>query len=115
MGWRSLKKTFRNPFKKRRQAVDGEDDEDDLFFEDVHMRLMRAYPEVPEWQYLIVLLIAMTCGMVGLGIYPTEVSPATVLFGVLMPLIVMVPCGLIQCVLRASTSSQLSKNVKKSS
>ncbi|BEJ16419.1 hypothetical protein CspHIS471_0510240 [Cutaneotrichosporon sp. HIS471] len=97
MGWKSLKKTFRNPFRKNRHTV-AVDEDDDLFFEDVHMRLMRVYPEVPEWQYLIVLLIAMACGMIGLGIYPTDVSPATVLFGVIMPLIVIVPCGLIQAI-----------------
>lgn len=90
MGWRSLKKTFRNPFRRRKpeDEVENRNDDDDLF-EDVHMRLMRAYPEVPEWQYLIVLLFAMMCGMIGLGIYPTGVSPATVLFGVIMPLIVV--------------------------
>lgn len=59
---------------------------------------MKKYKEVPEWCYLIVLVIAAVCGMVGVGVYPTHVTPAVVVFGILMPLIVMIPCGLIQAV-----------------
>ena len=40
--------------------------EDDLT-EDIHARLMKSYPEVPEWWYLTVLLIAMGVGMAGVG------------------------------------------------
>ena len=40
--------------------------EDDLT-EDIHARLMKSYPEVPEWWYLAVLLVAMGIGMAGVG------------------------------------------------
>jgi OPT family oligopeptide transporter len=96
-GLRSLKKGLRNPFSKKPVEQAPENDEDDLV-DDIHNRLMRSYPEVPEWMYLIVLLIAMVCGMVGVGVYPTHVSPAVVIFGIIMPLIVIIPCGLVQAI-----------------
>jgi OPT family oligopeptide transporter len=59
---------------------------------------MQRYKEVPEWVYLIVLLVSMVIGMVGVGIYPTNTSPVVLVFGIIMPLFCMIPCGLIQAV-----------------
>lgn len=95
MGYRSFVKVLRKQFRKRDAVVE---DEEDVLADDVHSRLMRSYKEVPEWMYLIVLLLAMVCGMVGVGVYPTHVTPAVVIFGIIMPLIVMIPCGLVQAV-----------------
>lgn len=73
-------------------------DLDDLS-EDIHYRLMKQnYSEVHEWEYLIVLLISMIIGMVGVGIYPTNTSPVVLIFGILMPILCMIPCGLVQAV-----------------
>lgn len=84
--------------KKVLRMRDTSEEEDDLS-EDVHYRLMQQnYKEVPEWQYLIVLLISMVIGMVGVGIYPTNTSPVVLVFGIIMPIIVIIPCGLIQAV-----------------
>lgn len=67
--WRRVKQGI---FKK-----DGPEEElEDDLSEDVHYRLMKKYKEVPEWQYLIVLLISMAIGMIGVGVYPTHVTPA---------------------------------------
>ncbi len=60
--------------------------------------MKQNYKEVPEWEYLIVLLISMVIGMVGVGIYPTNTSPVVLIFGIIMPLVTMIPCGLIQAV-----------------
>ncbi|GFZ47046.1 hypothetical protein JCM24511_04272 [Saitozyma sp. JCM 24511] len=80
------------------RPVAGIDDADELS-EDIHYRLMKQnYKEVPEWQYLIVLLISIVIGMVGVGIYPTNTSPVVLIFGIIMPLIVIIPCGLIQAI-----------------
>jgi hypothetical protein len=73
------------------------DDEDDLS-EDVHFRLMKRYPEVPEWWFGILLVIAMAIGMVSVGVYPTNTSPAVVVYGIIMPLIAILPCGYVQAV-----------------
>jgi hypothetical protein len=40
----------------------------------------------------------MVIGMVGVGIYPTNTSPVVLIFGIIMPLIVIIPCGLIQAI-----------------
>ena len=84
--------------KKTLRLRDDSENEDDMT-EDVHYRLMlKSYDEVPEWQYLIVLLVSMVLGMVGVGIYPTNTSPVVLIFGIIMPLIVIIPCGMIQAV-----------------
>ena len=97
--WRSLTRTI----KRQKDIID----EDDDLAEDIHYRLMKKYKEVPEWQYLIVLVFAAAIGMVGVGVYPTGTSPVVVIFGIIMPLIAMVPVGLVQAV----TGIQVSLNV----
>lgn len=99
MIWRSALKTL----KIRRH----EDEEDDDLAEDVHYRLMQQYNDVPEWVYFIILVVAMVIGMVGIAIYPTQTSPVVVLYGIIMPLIVLIPIGLVQSV----TGIQVAMNV----
>lgn len=91
--WRQIKKSF-----KRGSAQDEAQEEEDDLAEDIHWRLMKHYPEVPEWWYLIVLLVALAIGMAGVAAYPTKVTPAVVPYGVLLALIFMVPIGLIYAV-----------------
>ncbi|KAK4164326.1 hypothetical protein QBC43DRAFT_210871 [Cladorrhinum sp. PSN259] len=62
---------------------------------DVHNRLMKVYPEVPEWWYMACLVIAIVAGMVGIGHYPTNTSPAVVLYGIVLCLLFVVPVGII--------------------
>lgn len=95
MGVRSAVKGIKQAFNKR--AAVAEDDEDDLS-EDIHFRLMKRYPEVPEWWFGILLLIAMAIGMVSVGAYPTHTSPSVVIYGIIMPLIAILPCGYVQAV-----------------
>ena len=100
MVWRSVLSTLRI----RRHD---EDDDTDLT-DDVHARIMRQnYKDVPEWMYFIILVIAAAVGMVGIGIYPTQTSPVVVIFGIIMPLIALIPVGLVQSV----TGIQVAMNV----
>ena len=69
--------------------------------------MRKNYKDVPEWIYFIVLVIAATVGMVGIGIYPTQTSPVVVIFGIIMPLIALIPVGLVQSV----TGIQVALNV----
>ena len=94
-GARGAWKAIRGIFHKR-QADDVEDI-DDLSV-DVHSRLMRRYPEVPEWEYLIVLIVAVVIGIIGVGVWPTHTSPAVVIYGIIVPLIAILPIGIIQAV-----------------
>ncbi|BEJ16019.1 hypothetical protein CspHIS471_0506240 [Cutaneotrichosporon sp. HIS471] len=100
--WRQIKKTF----KRGGPPVDGDEEEDDLA-EDIHWRLMKHYPEVPEWWYFIVLILALGIGMAGVAAYPTGVTPAVVPYGVLLAVIFMIPIGLIYAV----TGQQVTLNV----
>ncbi|KAJ7465786.1 OPT-domain-containing protein [Mycena galericulata] len=74
---------------------------------DVHVRLMEAYKEVPEWQYFLILVGAIALGAAGVGVYPTETSPAVVLYGVLLAAIFVVPIGIIYSI----TNVQVTLNV----
>ncbi|KAJ7861039.1 OPT-domain-containing protein [Mycena leptocephala] len=74
---------------------------------DVHVRLMMSYKEVPEWQYLLILVIAIALGAAGVGVYPTETSPAVVLYGVFLAAIFVIPIGIILSI----TNVQVTLNV----
>ncbi|KAL6871282.1 OPT domain-containing protein [Trichoderma novae-zelandiae] len=62
---------------------------------DVHNRLMKAYKEVPEWWYLLVLAVSIVLGCVALAHYPTYTSPGVVFFGIALALVFIVPTGII--------------------
>ena len=62
---------------------------------DVHNRLMKSYKEVPEWWYMITLVISVIIGMVGIGVYPTNTTPWVVLYGIALCLVFVVPIGII--------------------
>lgn len=95
MGVRSAMKGFRKAFKRNAVVVDVDDDD---LSEDIHVRLMKAYPEVPEWWFAILLVIAMAIGMTSVGAWPTNTSPVVVIYGIIMPLIAILPCGYVQAV-----------------
>jgi cobalamin synthase len=94
MVWKSVLSTLRI---RRHEEEDEEDLADDI----------QNYKDVPEWIYFIVLVIAATIGMVGIGIYPTQTSPVVVIFGIIMPFIALIPVGLVQSV----TGIQVALNV----
>ncbi|KAJ7741785.1 OPT-domain-containing protein [Mycena maculata] len=89
---------FRSVFSRRKTSEE---------HTDVHVRLMSAYKEVPEWQYMIVLVIAIALGAAGVGVYPTETSPAVVLYGVFLAAIFVIPVGIILSI----TNVQVTLNV----
>jgi OPT family small oligopeptide transporter len=85
---------FRDMWARMRKKKNDEDhvDRDTL---DVHNRLMKAYPEVPEWWYLICLVIAIAVGIAGIAAYPTNTTPAVVFYGIALCLLFVVPIGII--------------------
>lgn len=74
---------------------------------DVHSRLMASYKEVPEWWYLVCLAVAAALGIAGIAGWPTNTTPAVVLFGVGMCLVFVVPVGII----KATTGVDVGLNV----
>ncbi|KAL2268982.1 hypothetical protein VTJ83DRAFT_3828 [Remersonia thermophila] len=92
---------------KRRGARLEADVEENVNMLDVHNRLMRAYPEVPEWWYMICLAIAIALGMVGIAAWPTSTTPFVVLYGIALCAVFIIPIGIIM----AMTGVQVTLNV----
>lgn len=67
------------------------------FGDDVHYRLMQAYPEVPEWWFMIIVLISMVLSFLCLGLY-TNVSPAVVLVAPIITVIFIIPVGIVTAI-----------------
>lgn len=65
---------------------------------DVHNRLMKAYPEVPEWWYMICLVLATALGCAAIANWPTYTSVGVVFYGILLCLVFIVPVGIINAV-----------------
>lgn len=86
LGFKSLWRSLR-----RKEAPEGAEEGQD----DVHGRLMKAYPEVSEWWYMAILAVSTVLGIVGLACWPTSTSPATPLFGIAMCLVFIIPTGIV--------------------
>ncbi|CUA75850.1 Sexual differentiation process protein isp4 [Schizosaccharomyces pombe 972h-] [Rhizoctonia solani] len=59
--------------------------------DDVHARLMRLYPEVPDWWYLVVLVTFFGVGMVAALVWPTGMPWWGMPFSLLLPVVYIVP------------------------
>ncbi|KAL1642599.1 hypothetical protein SLS58_005368 [Diplodia intermedia] len=67
-------------------------------YQDVHNRLMSAYPEVSEWWYLGVLLVAIACSIGGVAGWETYTTPGVVFYGLALCLVFVIPVGLIYAI-----------------
>lgn len=88
---RGYRAFYRSVFKK------GDNGEIDLG-EDSHFRLMKVYKEVPEWWYLILLIVPIIFGCAAIAGYPTNVSVAPLFYGLIMPILLVLPLGMIEAV-----------------
>jgi OPT family small oligopeptide transporter len=75
--------------------------------EDVHMRLMRQYKEVPETWYAAILLASVGLGIAGVAAYPTHTTPGVVFYGLFLALIFCIPIGIIKSI----TNVEITLNV----
>ncbi|PKS13115.1 hypothetical protein jhhlp_000457 [Lomentospora prolificans] len=88
-------------------SIRGKGDVETVQVPDVHNRLMEAYKEVPEWWYIVILVIATGLGIAGVAAYETDTTPGVVFYGLALALIFVVPVGL----LRAMTGIDVTLNV----
>ncbi|KZV69639.1 OPT superfamily oligopeptide transporter [Peniophora sp. CONT] len=86
---RGFRGVYRSFFKKH---------SDEAIEEDVHYRLMQAYREVPDWWYLVLLILPIAFGCAAVGGYPTHASVGALFYGLIMPIIFIIPIGIIQAV-----------------
>ena len=75
--------------------------------EDVHMIMMRNYPEVPEWWYQVLLVILFALSMVTIAAWPTHLPWWGFLITLSMPILFMLPIGIIA----AKTNQEIGLNV----
>ncbi|KAG7284635.1 hypothetical protein NEMBOFW57_009243 [Staphylotrichum longicolle] len=71
---------------------------------DVHSRLMAQYPEVPDWWFLLILVLAIVVACVFLSIYPLDTPVWLVFLIIAVNLVFAVPLSL----LSATTGTNLS-------
>ncbi|KAK8848374.1 opt oligopeptide transporter [Apiospora arundinis] len=104
MGFKNLFNSFRRRRRRRRSSKStrkgGQEgdaaDETRGRYQDVHNRLMRRYPEVPEWWYAVCLVVAIAFGVAGVAAYPTQATPGVVFYGLVLCLVFIIPVGIIK-------------------
>ncbi|KAM4066314.1 OPT oligopeptide transporter protein [Hirsutella rhossiliensis] len=74
---------------------------------DVHNRLMKAYPEVPDWWYLACLAVAIAFGVAAIAGWNTHTSPGVVFYGLALCVVFVIPVGII----KAMTGIEVTLNV----
>jgi hypothetical protein len=75
--------------------------------EDVHAKLMRAYPEVPDSWYATICLVFFLMAIVTIEVWPTDMPVWALALSVLVPALYLIPCGLIYAVTAQMTSINL--------
>ncbi|KAF4451331.1 hypothetical protein F53441_5675 [Fusarium austroafricanum] len=76
-------------------------------FEDVHNRLMSAYPECPHWWYIIILVASFTIACVSVSVWPTGMPVWGIVLAVLFTIVLQIPIGM----LLAVTNMELSTGI----
>ncbi|KAB5527929.1 OPT oligopeptide transporter protein-domain-containing protein [Coniochaeta sp. 2T2.1] len=85
MGFKNLV----NSFRKNKNTEIGQ-------YRDVHNKLMTAYPEVPEWWFLIVLAVAIAFAVAGIANWETYTTPGVVFYGLALCIIFVIPVGMVK-------------------
>ena len=75
--------------------------------EDIHTRMMRKYPDAPNWWYMVILVVMLAMSLATALAYDTHLSWWAFLIAVLISFVWSVPIGMIQ----ATTNVQLGLNV----
>ncbi|PHH83025.1 hypothetical protein CDD82_3937 [Ophiocordyceps australis] len=74
---------------------------------DVHNRLIKAYPPVPEWWFVICLVVALGFGVAAIAAWDTHTSPGVVFYGLALCVVFVIPVGII----KAMTGIEVTLNV----
>jgi hypothetical protein len=79
--------------------------------DDIHAKLMRNYPEVPDWWYGIAFVTFFACAIVAMEVWKTGVPIWALLLAVLLPVIYVLPSGFIYAMTGQSVSTITSELV----
>ncbi|KAG8963485.1 hypothetical protein FRC03_002954 [Tulasnella sp. 419] len=75
--------------------------------EDIHARLMLAYPEVPQWWYATIGIFAFVLGLITIEVWDTKLPFWAYVVAILISIVYLVPIGMIQAI----TNMQVGLNV----
>ncbi|KAJ7655686.1 OPT oligopeptide transporter protein-domain-containing protein [Mycena polygramma] len=75
--------------------------------DDIHAKLMRNYPEVPDWWYLLSFCVFFSLAIVAMEVWHTEVPIWALLLSVALPIIYILPSGFIY----AMTGQEITLNL----
>jgi OPT family small oligopeptide transporter len=74
---------------------------------DLHSRLMLVYPEVPQWWYITVGVLAMICVLVAVEIFPTKLPVWAVFFAAGISSLVSIPLAMLQAITNQQMPTQV--------
>ena len=63
--------------------------------DDIHAKLMRHYPEVPDWWFLTLFFISFTLAVVAVEVWDTGIPVWSLLLCIALPAIYVLPAGFI--------------------
>ncbi|KAJ3824187.1 OPT oligopeptide transporter protein-domain-containing protein [Lentinula raphanica] len=63
--------------------------------DDIHAKLMRSYPEVPDWWYLLSIVTFFSLAIVAVEVWHADVPVWALLLAILLPVIYILPSGFI--------------------
>ncbi|KAK8865665.1 OPT family small oligopeptide transporter [Kwoniella newhampshirensis] len=75
--------------------------------DDIHMKLMRQYPEVPDWWYASLLVFVLVIGIVCIEVFHTGLPVWGYLISILLPFVYFIPAAFVF----AMTSQQIAINL----
>ncbi|KAJ7496777.1 OPT oligopeptide transporter protein-domain-containing protein [Mycena latifolia] len=75
--------------------------------DDIHAKLMRNYPEVPDWWYLLSFCVFFSLAIVAVEVWHTQVPVWALLLSVALPIIYILPSGFIY----AMTGQEITLNI----
>ena len=63
--------------------------------DDIHAKLMRNYPEVPNWWYLSALVVFFSLAIVAVEVWDTTVPVYALVVAVILPILYVLPSGFV--------------------
>ncbi|KIK61243.1 hypothetical protein GYMLUDRAFT_43305 [Collybiopsis luxurians FD-317 M1] len=63
--------------------------------DDIHAKLMRSYPEVPDWWYLLSIVVFFSLAIVAVEVWHSGVPVWALVLAIILPIIYILPSGFI--------------------
>jgi hypothetical protein len=67
----------------------------DVEADDIHAKLMRHYPDAPDWWYLTLFCISFALAVVAVGVWDTGIPVWSLLLSTALPMIYLLPTGFV--------------------